>query len=63
MAMTVRIRWWIESYEDTRRIYDRVNTAVENALNEAGIEMPFDTYNLNLKLDEDDINRFSEVTK
>jgi MscS family membrane protein len=57
MGMMIRIRWWIESYEDTRRIFDRVNTALDHALHEAGIDMPFDTYNLNLKLDEEDFNR------
>jgi len=31
-AMTFRIRWWIHSYVDTRRIFDRVNTALQIAL-------------------------------
>jgi small-conductance mechanosensitive channel len=39
-ALTFRLRWWIDSYVDTRRMFDRVNTAVYNALNEAGIEIP-----------------------
>lgn len=40
-ALTFRVRWWLESYVDTRRMFDRVNTAIYNALNETGIEMPF----------------------
>ena len=40
-ALTFRVRWWLESYVDTRRMFDRVNTAIYNALNEAGIEIPF----------------------
>jgi small-conductance mechanosensitive channel len=32
-ALIFRVRWWIESYVDTRRMYDRVNTAVYKALN------------------------------
>ena len=40
-ALTFRVRWWIDSYVDTRRMFDRVNTALYNALNEAGIEIPF----------------------
>lgn len=40
-ALVFRVRWWIDSYVDTRRIFDRVNTALYNALNEAGIEIPF----------------------
>jgi small-conductance mechanosensitive channel len=40
-ALTFRIRWWLDSYVDTRRMFDSVNTAVYKALNEAGIEIPF----------------------
>ncbi|HSM70800.1 MAG TPA: hypothetical protein VK851_04595, partial [Anaerolineales bacterium] len=40
-ALTFRIRWWLDSYVDTRRMFDSVNTAVYRALNEAGIEIPF----------------------
>lgn len=40
-ALIFRIRVWIESYEDTRRIVDRVNTAVYRALNEREIDIPF----------------------
>jgi small-conductance mechanosensitive channel len=48
-AMTFRVRWWIQSYEDTRHFYDRVNTALQNALDQAGIESPFTTYDIHLK--------------
>jgi small-conductance mechanosensitive channel len=47
-AMTFRVRWWIDSYIDTRRMFDSVNTALQNALDEAGIEMPFNTYDINI---------------
>jgi small-conductance mechanosensitive channel len=50
-SMTFRVRWWIESYEDTRHIFDRVNTALQKALDEAGIDMPFTTYDVNIKMD------------
>ena len=40
-ALVFRVRWWIDSYVDTRRMFDRVNTAVYNALNEKGIEIPY----------------------
>jgi small-conductance mechanosensitive channel len=42
-ALIFRIRVWIESYVDTRRIVDRVNTAVYEALIVEGIELPFPT--------------------
>ncbi len=48
-AMIFRVRWWIESYVDTRRVIDRVHTALQNALDEAGIESPFPTQKLNLR--------------
>lgn len=40
-ALIFRVRWWIESYVDTRRIFDKVNTAIYYSLNQAGIEIPF----------------------
>lgn len=52
-AMIFRVRWWIGSYEDKRRVYDRVNTALQVALDEAGIEMPFPIQEINLKIEKD----------
>jgi MscS family membrane protein len=40
-SLVFRVRWWLESYVDTRRMFDRVHTAIYNALNEARIEIPF----------------------
>jgi small-conductance mechanosensitive channel len=40
-SLVFRIRLWLDSYIDTRRMFDSVNTAVYKALNEAGIEIPF----------------------
>ncbi len=40
-AMIFRVRWWLESYADTRRMFDRVNTALYKALNQQQIELPF----------------------
>ena len=40
-ALTFRVRWWLETYVDTRRMFDKVNTALYKSLNEAGIEIPF----------------------
>jgi small-conductance mechanosensitive channel len=40
-ALIFRVRWWLESYVDTRRMFDSVNTAIYNALEEAGIEIPY----------------------
>lgn len=40
-AMIFRVRWWLDSYEDTRRMFDRVNTAMYIALQKEAIELPF----------------------
>jgi MscS family membrane protein len=49
-ALIFRVRWWLESYEDTRRMFDRVNTALYNALDDAGIVIPFPTWDVHHKL-------------
>ncbi|MFN2146687.1 MAG: mechanosensitive ion channel family protein [Anaerolineales bacterium] len=50
-ALVFRVRWWLNSYVDTRRMFDKVNTAMYNALNEAGIEIPFPRQDINVKLE------------
>jgi MscS family membrane protein len=57
-AMNLRVRWWIESYQDARRIMDRVNEAIYKALEQADIEMPnpimtVDLVQRNPKADQD----------
>ena len=47
-AMTFRVRWWIHSYIDTRRMFDRVNSALQVALDRAGIKSPFNTLDINI---------------
>ena len=60
-AMIFRVRWWIESYEDTRRVIDRVNTALQEALDAAGIEMPYPTHVSKLHVDSDTTDRLSKA--
>ena len=40
-ALLFRVRCWIEHYVETRRIMDKMNTALYQALNRADIEIPF----------------------
>ena len=40
-ALLFRVRWWLDSYVDTRRMFDSVNSAIYDALNSAGIEIPY----------------------
>ncbi len=60
-ALTFRLRWWIESYVDTRRMFDSVNTAVYGALNQAGIQVPFPQQTVSLHLDSDTAGQLSAM--
>jgi small-conductance mechanosensitive channel len=51
-ARMVRVRWWIDTYRDEKRMLDKVNIALELALGEAGIELPNITYDLNVNMNE-----------
>ena len=51
-ARLVRVRWWIDNYKDEYPMLDKVNSVLELALGEAGIELPNNTYDLNVKSNE-----------
>jgi small-conductance mechanosensitive channel len=40
-GLLFRVRCWIETYVETRRVIDKMNTAIYKALNEADIGIPF----------------------
>lgn len=40
-SLDFTVRCWIEDYVETRRIIDKMNTALYHAFNENGIEIPF----------------------
>ena len=52
-SLRFRVRWWIDSYTDTRDIYDRVNTAVYYALKSSGIKLASESYDLNVNLNSE----------
>jgi MscS family membrane protein len=60
-TLIFRVRWWIESYAETRRMYDKVNTAVYNALNAANIEIPFPQADMNLHIDEGTVLKARQI--
>jgi MscS family membrane protein len=62
-TITFRIRWWIDSYIDTRRMFDKVNEALLNSFTEANINMPNITYDLNLKVDDQNVKEFSDAAQ
>jgi small-conductance mechanosensitive channel len=59
-ARLVRVRWWIDTYRDEKRMLDQVNNALELALDQAGIELPFNTYDLNLRTQDGDCVRLEQ---
>jgi MscS family membrane protein len=60
-AMIFRVRWWIGSYVDTRRMFDRVHTALQHALDAAGVDMPYPTQNFNLQVERDTAGRLAQA--
>ena len=47
-SLNFTVRCWIEDYVETRRIVDKMNTVLYQALHEAGIEIPFPRRDLHL---------------
>jgi small-conductance mechanosensitive channel len=60
-AMIFRVRWWLESYEDTRRMFDRVNTALQNAFDEKDIHTPYPIHTMNLMVDDQSAMSLSQA--
>lgn len=62
-ALIFRVRWWLESYHDTRRMFDKVNSAIYAALNEKEITIAppsqVDTFH---HLPEKTMNEISALT-
>ena len=50
---SLRVRWWIDHFEDKNRMLGQVNAALEIALTKASIDMPFNTFDLNVKLKDE----------
>jgi small-conductance mechanosensitive channel len=61
--MVFRVRWWIESYEDTRRMFDRVNTALQEAFDANGIDTPYPVRTMNLQMDKETAANLAEAFK
>ena len=62
-ALKFRVRWWIESFADTRHVYDVVHDAIYHALHDAGIDSPFTTYDVNLKLSREEVAKYMRELK
>ena len=62
-ALIFRLRWWINSYIDTRRMFDKVNTAVYKALNEAGIEVPIPQRAIHHQISQENAEQINRMLK
>lgn len=61
-ALIFRVRWWIDSYVDTRRMFDKVNTALYNGLTEAGIQIPAPQVDVHHHFKPGDASRAADFT-
>ena len=62
-ALIFRVRWWLDSYEDARRMFDRVNTAMYAALNEAEVEIPFPQRDVHHKIAPEDGRQIARLMR
>ena len=62
-AMTFRMRWWIDYHQDWEKTYDCIHTALQNALDDAGIESPFPTQTLHLHVEPEVAERVSRALR
>jgi small-conductance mechanosensitive channel len=59
-TMTIRVRWWINTYSDKRMMQDKVNSALQGAIEEHGIDAPYPTQALEVKMLSDKLGKNSE---
>lgn len=62
-ALMFRVRWWIESYVDTRRMFDAVHTAIYQALNAEGISIPFPQRDVHHRLEPSEAARLGRALR
>jgi potassium efflux system protein len=62
-AMIFRVRWWMGSYVDTRRVQDKVHTNIQAALNAAGIVIAFPQQDIHLQIGSETVGALSQVIR
>ncbi len=60
-AMIFRVRRWIESYVDTRRMFDRVNARIYEVLETAGVELPPPLREVHHHIDDENTRRLARA--
>ena len=60
---TFRVRWWVETYADKRRVTDSVNATIQELALQEGIDLPNPIYTLDnqLKLGDEDVQRIAQA--
>lgn len=60
---TFRVRWWVETYADKRRVTDSVNATIQELVLREGIDLPNPTYTLDnhLKLSDREVQRIARA--
>jgi len=51
-ARKIRVRWWIATFYDKWQALDKVNVALESAFEKAHIDMPYETYDLRVNIED-----------
>ncbi len=57
LGMIFRVRWWLDSFVDTRRMFDNVNTAIIHALHSEGIRIANDAFSVNHLIAEPEVRK------
>lgn len=60
-AMIFRVRWWLESYVDTRLMFDRVNTTLQNVFDANDIHTPYPIRTTKLEVDDQTTQNLSQA--
>lgn len=62
-SLVFRVRWWLDSYVETRQMFDQVNSAIYKALGKAGIEIPFPQRDVHHKISPEQGKGFAEIVR
>lgn len=62
-ALVFNVRYWVNSYVDTPRMYDRVNTAIYKALVTANVPIPFPQRDVHHFVDDDTLDKLKKSLK
>jgi small-conductance mechanosensitive channel len=63
--MTFRVRWWVGSYSEKRRMTDQINAAIQELALREDIEMPNPIYTLEnrIELSDQDVQKIAAAIK